>query len=109
MSPKDFRNISHPEPEILTSCVSGNRLTNRKTNTAVPWVDPPRGSTKKRGWLEWQDRSSIYIICNSIWLLLLNKTKIYELVSEVERPCYKESSVLGSESGEDLPRSKGRA
>ena len=40
-----FRKISHPEPEILTSWVSGDIRTDVRTDirtdTASPWVDPP--------------------------------------------------------------------
>ena len=41
VSPKDFRKISLPEPDILTSWVSGDRRTHPPMKTAPPWVDPP--------------------------------------------------------------------
>ena len=46
MSPKDFKKISHPEPELSTNEVSGDGRTYGRTNTASPRVDPPGGSTE---------------------------------------------------------------
>ena len=46
MSPKDFRKISHLEPELKTNEVSGDERTDEQTNTASPQVDPPGGQLK---------------------------------------------------------------
>ena len=43
VSPKDFKKISHPDPEILTSWLSGDPCTDLctdpRTNADVPWVE----------------------------------------------------------------------
>ena len=46
MSPKDFRKISHLEPELKTNEVNGDERTDERTNTASPRDDPPGGSTE---------------------------------------------------------------
>ena len=52
MSPKDFRKINHPQPELKVDEVSGDRpmmneqTNDKQTNKASPRVDPPGGSTE---------------------------------------------------------------
>ena len=76
MSPKDFRKICHPEPDILRIKVSGDkRRTNRRTNTASPRVDPPGGQRKRYKSPRIDKKYSIFylIICMYIFLQKFGK------------------------------------